>query len=54
MNSPPPARTLRYMPQLDGLRCFAVLAVLYTHYLPEKYWLLGIYWGNWVSDCSSY
>ena len=35
-----------YMPQLDGLRALAVLAVLYTHYLPESQWLLGIYWGE--------
>ncbi len=35
-----------YMPQLDGLRAFAVLAVLYTHFLPKQYWLLGVYWGG--------
>jgi peptidoglycan/LPS O-acetylase OafA/YrhL len=34
------------MPQLDGLRAFAVLAVLYTHYLPPSQWLFGIYWGE--------
>jgi peptidoglycan/LPS O-acetylase OafA/YrhL len=34
------------MPQLDGLRALAVLAVLYTHYLPESRWLFGIYWGE--------
>ncbi len=32
--------------QLDGLRAIAVLAVLYTHFLPEKYWLFGYYWGG--------
>jgi peptidoglycan/LPS O-acetylase OafA/YrhL len=36
---------LKYMKQLDGLRALAVLAVLWTHYLPEEYWLFGIYWG---------
>lgn len=41
MNSP-----LKYMKQLDGLRAIAVLAVLWTHYLPEQYWLFGIYWGG--------
>jgi len=35
------------MPQLDGLRAIAVLAVMYTHYLPEPYWFLSTYWGNW-------
>lgn len=34
------------MPQLDGLRALAILAVLYTHFFPEDYWLLGIYWGG--------
>jgi peptidoglycan/LPS O-acetylase OafA/YrhL len=34
------------MPQLDGLRAVAVLAVLYTHYLADSYWLLGVYWGG--------
>jgi peptidoglycan/LPS O-acetylase OafA/YrhL len=34
------------MKQLDGLRAMAVLAVLWTHYLPEEYWLFGIYWGG--------
>ncbi|MGH7999853.1 MAG: acyltransferase family protein, partial [Brasilonema sp.] len=37
---------LKYMKQLDGLRAIAVFAVLYTHYLPEKYWLFDIYWGG--------
>jgi peptidoglycan/LPS O-acetylase OafA/YrhL len=37
---------LKYMKQLDGLRAIAVFSVLYTHYLPEKYWLFGIYWGG--------
>jgi peptidoglycan/LPS O-acetylase OafA/YrhL len=35
------------MKQLDGLRAMAVLAVLWTHYLPEEYWLFGIYWGGY-------
>jgi len=34
------------MPQLDALRAIAVLAVLYSHYLPEPRWFLGIYWGE--------
>jgi peptidoglycan/LPS O-acetylase OafA/YrhL len=34
------------MKQLDGLRAMAVLAVLWTHYLPEEYWLFGVYWGG--------
>jgi peptidoglycan/LPS O-acetylase OafA/YrhL len=34
------------MKQLDGLRALAVLAVLWTHYLPQEYWLFGIYWGG--------
>jgi len=38
---------LTYMKQLDGLRAMAVLAVLWTHYLPEEYWLFGIYWGGY-------
>ena len=37
---------LKYMKQLDGLRAIAIFAVTYTHYLPEKYWLFGIYWGG--------
>lgn len=36
---------LPLMPQLDGLRALAVLAVLYTHFVSEQYWLFGIYWG---------
>ena len=35
------------MRQLDGLRAVAVLGVMYTHYLPESYWLWDIYWGSW-------
>lgn len=35
------------MPQLDGLRGIAVLAVMYTHFLPEPWWLFGVYWGGW-------
>jgi len=40
------SNALKYMKQLDGLRAMAVLAVLWTHYLPEEYWLFGIYWGG--------
>jgi peptidoglycan/LPS O-acetylase OafA/YrhL len=40
------ARVLSYMPQLDGLRAIAVLAVIYTHYLPKEYWFFNIYWGS--------
>ena len=36
---------LIYMPQLDGLRAFAVLAVIYSHYIPSKYHL-NIPWGS--------
>jgi peptidoglycan/LPS O-acetylase OafA/YrhL len=42
-----PSNALTYMKQLDGLRAMAVLAVLWTHYLPEEYWLFGIYWGGY-------
>lgn len=35
-----------YMPQLDGLRALAVLSVLYSHYLTQKYWLWGVFWGG--------
>lgn len=38
--------SLEYMPQLDSLRAIAVLAVVYTHFLTQKYWLFGIYWGG--------
>ena len=41
------SNALTYMKQLDGLRAMAVLAVLWTHYLPEEYWLFGIYWGGY-------
>jgi len=41
------SNALKYMKQLDGLRAMAVLAVLWTHYLPEEYWLFGIYWGGY-------
>jgi peptidoglycan/LPS O-acetylase OafA/YrhL len=34
------------MPQLDGLRALAVLAVIYTHYLPEPLWPFGVFWGG--------
>ena len=33
------------MPQLDGLRAFAVLAVIYSHYIPSKYHF-KIPWGS--------
>ena len=42
-----PRRAFTYMTQLDGLRALAVLAVLWTHYLPEPYWLFGVYWGGY-------
>jgi peptidoglycan/LPS O-acetylase OafA/YrhL len=42
---------LEYMPQLDTLRAISVLAVLYTHYLPKKYWLLGVEWGVFGPRC---
>ncbi|MCW8924738.1 MAG: acyltransferase [Xanthomonadales bacterium] len=35
-----------YMPQLDGLRALSVIAVMYTHFLKEKYWLFDVYWGG--------
>jgi peptidoglycan/LPS O-acetylase OafA/YrhL len=35
------------MPQLDGLRAIAIVAVLYAHLTPHSYWLLGIDWGAW-------
>ena len=35
-----------YMKQLDGLRAFAVLAVLWSHYIPHKYSFWGINWGE--------
>src|SRR5215475_7898397 len=40
------SNAFKYMKQLDGLRAMAVLAVLWTHYLPEEYWLFGVYWGG--------
>jgi peptidoglycan/LPS O-acetylase OafA/YrhL len=36
----------RHLPQLDGLRAIAVLAVLYTHFVPQRYWLFSTYWGE--------
>ncbi len=38
--------TLPYMRQLDGLRAFAVLGVLWTHYVPQELWLLGMNLGE--------
>ncbi|MEI4486891.1 acyltransferase [Frigidibacter sp. MR17.14] len=35
----------QYIPAFDMLRAVAVAMVLYTHYLPEPYWLGGLYWG---------
>jgi len=35
-----------YMKQLDALRAFAVLAVLWSHYIPHKYSFWGINWGE--------
>ncbi len=37
---------LPYMRQLDGLRAFAVLGVLWTHYVPQELWLLGMNLGE--------
>ncbi len=37
---------LPYMKQLDGLRAFAVLGVLWTHYVPQERWLLGMNLGE--------
>ena len=43
-----PASSLKYMPQLDALRAFAVLAVMVHHflpvdrYLPTDYLTLGL------------
>jgi len=34
-----------HMPQLDGLRALAALAVVYSHWLPAKY-QLGLPWGS--------
>ncbi len=34
------------MTQLDSLRAIAILAVMYTHFLPKQYWLFNIYWGG--------
>lgn len=39
------SRKLQYMPQLDGLRSFAVMAVVFSHYVPKKYHL-SIPWGS--------
>lgn len=36
-----------HLTQLDGLRALAVLAVVLTHYLPERNWPLGVYWGGY-------
>jgi peptidoglycan/LPS O-acetylase OafA/YrhL len=36
----------RHLPQLDGLRAIAVLAVLYTHFVAQRYWLFSTYWGE--------
>ena len=37
---------LQYMKQLDGLRAIAVLAVLWTHYIPIRYSFFGVNWGG--------
>ena len=34
------------MPQLDGLRAFAVVAVLIQHYLPDDHWTKFFPWGR--------
>ena len=38
---------MTYYHRLDAFRAFAVASVVYTHYFPEKYWLFGIYWGEY-------
>ncbi|WBL80334.1 acyltransferase [Bradyrhizobium xenonodulans] len=43
--------SLAFMPQLHGLRALCILAVIYTHYLTEKYWLFDIYWGGLGVRC---
>jgi peptidoglycan/LPS O-acetylase OafA/YrhL len=43
--------SLPYMPQLDGLRAILVLAVVFTHYYPEPYWPLGIFWAPLAVRC---
>lgn len=45
------SRSLAFMPQLHSLRAICILAVIYTHYLTEKYWLFGIYWGRLGVQC---
>ena len=45
------SHSLVFMPQLHSLRALAILAVMYTHYLPEKYWIFGIYWGGLGVRC---
>jgi peptidoglycan/LPS O-acetylase OafA/YrhL len=42
---------LTYQPEVDGLRALSIAMVIYTHYLPEKYWPLGIYWGSLGVKC---
>jgi peptidoglycan/LPS O-acetylase OafA/YrhL len=37
---------LEYMPQLDSLRAFAVLAVFYQHCFSHEYWLFHVPWGG--------
>jgi len=44
-------RSLPFMPQLDSVRALAALAVVYTHYWPERYWLFGVYWGGYAVRC---
>jgi peptidoglycan/LPS O-acetylase OafA/YrhL len=39
------------MPQIDALRAICVLAVMYTHFLPEPYWFVNVYWGGLGVRC---
>lgn len=36
-------RQIRYMPQLDALRCFAVVAVMLNHFIPEEWPLYHLF-----------
>jgi peptidoglycan/LPS O-acetylase OafA/YrhL len=39
--------SLRYMPQLDGVRAVALLAVLNFHFFPHDIWpSVGVHWGS--------
>jgi len=43
--------SLALMPQLDSIRAISVFAVIYTHYIPIKYWAFNIYWGEFGVRC---